>query len=134
MRRAKERDDILDWVFEPSCSRQVIRQPIRPGAVAACMRPGAVAAELERERFERQFEAAKAAAASTKVEVKRGKLETAIFIFDSAISKLLVGNSNQRRGGGARWRGAGCPRAAVVMTPLRNATACPLCVTFSRTV
>ena len=96
------------------------------------MRPGAVATELERERFERQFEAA--AAASTEVEVKRGKLETAIFIFDSAISKLLVGNSNQRRGGGARWRGAGCPRAAVVMTPLRNATACPLCVTFSRTV
>ena len=28
----------------------------------------------------------------------------AIFIFDTAISKLLVGNSNQRRGGGARWR------------------------------
>ena len=61
MRRAKERDDILDWVFEPSCSRQVIRQLIRPGAVAA---------ELERERFERQFEAAKAAAASTEVEVR----------------------------------------------------------------
>jgi hypothetical protein len=40
---------------------------------------------------------------------------TPIFIFDSAISKLLVGNSNQRRGGGARWRGSGCPRAAVVM-------------------
>jgi len=67
MRRAKERDDILDWVFEPSCSRQVIRQPIRPGAVAACMRPGAVAAELERERLERQFEAAAAASAEAEV-------------------------------------------------------------------
>jgi len=56
------------------------------------------------------------------------------FHLDAAISKLLVGNSNQRRGGGARWRGAGYPRAAVVMTPLRNATPPALRHVFSHCV
>ena len=46
----------------------------------------------------------------------------------------MVGNSNQRRGGGVRWRGAGYPRAAVVMTPLRNATPPALRHVFSHCV